>query len=150
MEKTHLALLPMVALAVIASGCVSASPQPVSAQAKADVVNFSGPIADNILEALNIGDYARFSRGFSGTMKASIDQDRFNQLRSNIFVISGKYLSRRSEPEVDELGGYYRATYSASFVDESPVYMLLTFKKGDANHTVEGLFFSSKKLAGAA
>jgi len=145
------ALLPVaVVLATVAvSGCaVSSPPAAVGESVRADVLSYSNPTLDNMMVALNVGDYGMFSAKFSQAMRGTINMDAFNSMVSNLRSSIGKYVSRDSSADVVEISGYYRVTYTTQFTDDSPVSVILSFKKGDSSHLVEGLYFTSKKLLG--
>ncbi len=146
-----MAVRMLAALAVFAvlaiSGCaVTNTPTQATEFVRNEVLSYANPIADRMLPAINSGDYAAFSASLSQDMKDRISMDAFSSLVSNLRTIIGKYVSRDSNAEVVEIGEYYRVTYTAQFTDDSPVSFMLSFKKG--SHIVEGVFFSSKKLAG--
>lgn len=143
--------VPLAAIlaAVIISGCaVSNPPMAVSEAVKAEVLSYSSPILESILMGLNSGNYSMFSEGFSQPMTKKIDPDAFEQLKSLLQTSIGKYVTRDKDAEAMEVSGYYRVTYTAQFTDESPVYIILVFKKGDNSHVLSDVFFTSKKLTG--
>jgi hypothetical protein len=53
------------------------------------------PIVDNLLAGFNEGDYQKYSKDFDPTLKESLPQSRFKQVRSEILQKIGKYQSRK-------------------------------------------------------
>jgi len=143
-------LVPLLLIAAVAvSGCaVTNTPTEVPEFAKTEVLLYSNPIMDSVMLAMNSGNYGLFSANFSQAMKDKINSEAFDRLISTLRTSVGKYASRDSAAEVIEISGYYRVTYTTQFTDDNPVYVIMSFKKGDSSHLIEGLFFSSKKLSG--
>ncbi len=53
------------------------------------------PIVDNLLAGFNEGDYQKYAKDFDPTLKESLPQSRFKQVRSEILQKIGKYQSRK-------------------------------------------------------
>jgi hypothetical protein len=53
------------------------------------------PIVDNLLAGFNEGDYQKYSKDFDPTLKESLPESRFKQVRSEILQKIGKYQSRK-------------------------------------------------------
>jgi hypothetical protein len=104
---------------------------------------------DSMMAGLNSGDYGAFSADFSDNMLQVMDSEKFGQTESLLRSTVGRYVSRESNPNVDEYQGYYRAVFTAHFTSDDPVAVTMTFRKDGAEHRVEGVWFSSKKLAGS-
>lgn len=53
------------------------------------------PILDNLLAGFNEGDYQKYSKDFDATLKESLPESRFKQVRGEILQKIGKYQSRK-------------------------------------------------------
>ncbi|MBW1992152.1 MAG: DUF3887 domain-containing protein [Deltaproteobacteria bacterium] len=53
------------------------------------------PILDNLLAGLNEGNYQKYSRDFDQTLKESVPEAKFKQVRSQILKKIGQYQSRK-------------------------------------------------------
>jgi hypothetical protein len=99
-------------------------------------------VTDNVLEALNDNDYARFTQDFSQEMLAAFSEDQFTQLRDLLQTSSGNYLSIGA-PTLSNAQGYVIYQFPCQF-DREEVTVTITFKIG--GDKVEGLFFTSPNL----
>ena len=111
------------------------------------MLSYADPIMENIMAGLNSNDYAKFSRDMSEEMKAKIGSEAFGELSGNLRVVIGKYASKTGS-DVDWIGEYYRAVYTAEFTEDPSVTVILSFNRTDESHLVHGLWFNSKKLSG--
>ncbi len=96
-------------------------------------------MADNALKAFNTGDYAAWSRDWSGTMKAAIDEDAFSAFRDQFHAALGEY--RRITAVTGSEGsasGTYRWTFEVEF-ENAPYRMWFGFKEGSPQ--IEGVNF---------
>lgn len=127
------------ALAMLVLGALSscAAPQP----AGLSDAQISG-VTENVLQALNENDYARFIQDFSDEMKAAFSEAQFIQLRDLLQTTSGSYLSL-GEPSLSNAQGYVVYRFPCQF-DLEEVIVTITFKIG--GEQVEGLFFTSPNL----
>jgi hypothetical protein len=117
-------------------------PGPENPDLTDDKVNL---IAQNILQALNTGDYGNFTKDFSATLKDSMTAIKFTQLRNTVSVASGKYLSK-SKPKKTLSSAYHSYTYDCNFEKEN-VQLTLTFARN--NNKVEGINLNSPNIAKA-
>lgn len=98
-------------------------------------------IAENVLQAINDGNYSNFSRDFSSNMKKEIPQSDFANLRELILKASGLYNSILETVSVDdERPGYIVYIFTCQF-ENGQFQLNLTFKEGIDQ--IEGLFISS-------
>jgi hypothetical protein len=130
--------------AVLASGCMSQETV-VSDDVKAEVLEYADPIADNVMQGFNEGNYALYSRDFSPEMRQALDEAAFEQNREDVTSRIGLYESR-SDPVVTETGEHIAVTYKAKFEQEDGVALRFVFKKDDESHQLHGLWFNSPKL----
>ena len=130
--------------AVVACGCMSQETV-VSDDVKAEVLAYADPIADNLMQGFNEGNYTKYSRDFSPEMKQALDEAAFEQNREHVTSRIGLYESR-SDPVVTEIGEHIAVTYKAKFEREDEVALRFVFQKGDGSHRLYGLWFNSPML----
>lgn len=53
------------------------------------------PVLDNLLAGFNEGNYQKYSRDFDPTLKESLPDEKFKQVRSEILNKIGQYQSRK-------------------------------------------------------
>jgi hypothetical protein len=122
---------------LLLSGCQPPKPAALSDDQVLQVV-------DNILSAINTGDFDSFSRDLSDEMKQAFGREQFTSLATLIGNASGKYvLCPEEAPDLTNNQGYavYRLTCTYEL---EKVVVTLTFKEDGAK--VEGLFFDSPNL----
>jgi isocitrate dehydrogenase kinase/phosphatase len=146
MSLSHIPFLAVLVVltAVAACGCMSQETV-VTGEEAAAVLAYADPIADNVMQGFNEGDYAKYSRDFSPEMKQALDEAAFEQNREAVTSRIGLYESR-SDPVVTETGEYIAVTYRAAFEGEDGVALRFVFKKDDPSHQLQGLWFNSPKL----
>jgi len=134
----------LILAAVAASGCMSQETV-VSDEEAAQVLAYAEPIADNLMQGFNEGNYTKYSRDFGPEMRQALDEAAFEQNREFVTSRIGLYESR-SDPVVTETGEFIAVTYSAKFEQEDGVALRFVFKKDDPSHQLQGLWFNSPKL----
>lgn len=143
MRLSHVLILVVFA-AVLACGCMSQETV-VSGDEAAQVLAYADPIADNVMQGFNEGNYTTYSRDFGPEMRQALDEAAFEQNREFVTSRVGLYESR-GEPVVTETGEYIAVTYKAAFEREDGVALRFVFKKGDESHQLSGLWFNSPML----
>ncbi len=121
------------ALAILAGVCISGctgQETVISGEERTAVLAYADPIADNLLQGFNEGNYTMYSRDFSAEMKGSLDEAAFVQNRELVTSRIGLYESR-GDPVVTEDGEYIAVNYPATFEREDGVNVRLVFRKGD-------------------
>jgi hypothetical protein len=103
-------------------------------------------VAENILQALNASDHAKFVQDFSDNLKGAFPEAQFIQLRDLLQNASGNFVSLGS-PSLSNGQGYALYRFPCQFERET-VLMTITFLIG--GQKVEGIFFDSDNLRGAA
>ena len=101
-------------------------------------------VVDNLLKAINVGDYPSFTQNLSAEMKNTFTQAQFTSLVDLLKNASGNYVScAGSQPALSNNQGY--AVYRlACKYDLESVIVTVTFKvDGDK---IEGFFFDSTNL----
>lgn len=113
-----------------------------------EVKNYSEPLLESILMAANKDDYSTYSKDFSDKMKEALTETNFKEQNKIIKDKIGEYKSKQFI-KAQAKDDYITAIYSAKYSNEpKDVMVTITFKSGDENHKVEGLFMTSPKLAG--
>jgi len=143
MRLSHVLILVVLA-AVAASGCMSQETV-VSGDEVTQVLAYADPIADNVMQGFNEGNYTMYSRDFGPEMRQALDEAAFEQNREFVTSRVGLYESL-GEPVVTETGEYIAVTYKAAFEREDGVALRFVFKKGDESHQLSGLWFNSPML----
>jgi len=112
---------------------------------RAAVLQYSEPIADNLLQGINQHDYSEFSKDFDSHMKSAIPEQAFqNQVIGVVAGRTGNFVSRQVS-QVVQNGDQVTLVYSARFDKENNVIVTLTLTAA-APHQVSGLFFDSTSL----
>jgi hypothetical protein len=137
-SPTNLLTLALVA-ALLLSGCGPAKP---SALANDQVV----AVITNILNSMDAGDYASFSRDFSPVLKNAMPETQFTKLTTLLLQTSGKYVSCDTTPQLSNSQEFAVYRLSCKFELE-PVIVTAPFKIGGTQ--VEGLYFDSANLRNA-
>jgi len=137
-NRFALAVLAMVMIVSI-SGC--AKPEP--AGLTDDQV---GKVANNILQAINMGDYQKFIQDFSDEMLAAFGQDQFNEIHDMLQESSGNYVSLGELTMINQKG-YTIYLYQCEYGKESVIVKVVFAIGGDK---VEGLYFDSTNLRAAS
>jgi hypothetical protein len=134
-----------VALSLSLSGCEPA-PAPL---VETEVRSYSDPAVENILQAMNDADYARFSAGFSELMKKTITPDAFNELENKVINTVGKYQYKQLA-QMQRSNQYVVTVYQANFTGEpAGVTVTVSFENTGGKNYVAGLYFTSPKLRAA-
>lgn len=146
MSRSQIPLLAALTLLAAVSVCGCMGQETVlSGEEAAEVFAYADPIADNLMQGFNEGNYTVYSRDFGPEMRQALDEAAFVQNREDVTSRIGLYESR-SDPVVTEIGEFVAVTYRAAFEQEDGVALRLVFKKGDESHQLYGLWFNSPKL----
>jgi len=133
--KRHPVITVLISAALLLAGCQAARPAALSNEQVAQV-------ADNILKAIDAGNYQDFTRDFSDHMKSVFSEAQFDQIRYTLQSTSGGFVSR-SAMKLSNNSGY--ATYQITCkYEREEVTVTVVFKIGGVR--VEGLFFDSPNL----
>ena len=106
---------------------------------------FVNNVVENILIAMNEGDYISFSKNFDDSMKAELTEASFPEFVSAIIGSNGNYKAGSKKLEsvnVKEDEGLITASYLADFEDFEDVTFEVTFKEMGNEKKVVGLWFS--------
>ena len=116
-----------------------------------DVRAYSDTILENILTAGNKDDYSAYSKDFSDKMKELINENNFKDQNKVIKDKIGDYVSKeftKVNTAKEKGTNYIVVIYKTKYSNEPKDAMIsITFREGDPDHKVEGLFMTSPKLA---
>jgi len=125
----------LVTLTLLVSGCGTPDPAALSEdQVKA--------VTENILLAIDAGDYAAFTRDFSDEMVTAFPEAQFTQLAGMLHTASGNYVSV-GELNLSNKQGYALYRIICKYEKEDVVVTVVIEIGGDK---VDGLFFDSPNL----
>ncbi len=128
--KIIAAFITVVLLTGLLAGCGAAPTEP----------SYSDEMTENVLTALNAGDYAKFSQDFDEAMKGALPESSFASLKSQLASTIGDYVSR----EVDKVvttDDYTTVVYTAEFTKKDKVTVTIAFHTVDGVTEVSGLWF---------
>jgi hypothetical protein len=139
------AFLMVVSLVAVLS-CSSGSNAPPDSQPQEPA--YAGAIAEDILQAMNSGDYASFSQYFDDVMKKTIPEDTFRQYRAVYHDRIGTYESKTYwETTIQDRSQIVE--YKARFTQEpADVIVSIAFTQVDGQVRVSWLYFMSPKVRG--
>jgi hypothetical protein len=118
---------------------------PVSAdlvgQTDKDVQAVTDPILDNLLAGFNEGNYQKYSKDFDPTLKESLPEAKFKQVRSEILNKIGQYQSRKYLGSLNQ-NKFTVALWKGKFSQTaSDVLIKLVVSKRPDKVVVVGLWF---------
>jgi hypothetical protein len=106
------------------------------------VAEYADPITENILTAMNNGDYASFAKDFDETMKKELSEAAFPDFLAAVNGSIGNYiLGSKKITGVNIENNLTTATYNADFEQMEGVTVTVVFEKIDNKMTVVGLWF---------
>lgn len=138
MKKIAILLLTAL-LAGLLVGC-GPNETVLSGEESEAVLAFSEAKTDNLLEGMNAGDYAIFSKDFDRDMLNGITEAEFKNLKADRDAKLGFYVSREVASVV-QTGDFYAVNYKAKFEKDDAVNMRLVFRAVEP-HEISGLWFS--------
>lgn len=138
MKKIAILLLTAL-LAGLLVGC-GPNETVLSGEESEAVLAFSEAKTDNLLEGMNAGDYAIFSKDFDRDMLNGITEAEFKNLKADRDAKLGLYVSRQVD-RVVQSGDFYAVIYDAKFEKEDAVSVRVVFRAAEP-HEVSGLWFS--------
>jgi hypothetical protein len=102
-----------------------------------------GPVAENIFQAMNSGDFASYTRDFDARLKNNFSEDTFKTLNTARIETVGTYISKAFEQIVqknDKLTVVFRAKFTKEPAD---VFLTLIFMNIAGDWQVDGLIYDS-------
>ena len=107
------------------------------------VAPYADPATENILIAMNNGDYASFSKDFSDTMKSELSEDVFADFLAAVNGQVGDYVpDSKNLTGVNIENGLTTAIYKINFESMEDVALEVVFQKIDDKMMVIGLWFN--------
>ena len=106
-----------------------------------EVSKVAEPILDNILEAFRTGDYEQYCRDFDNTLKESVSEKKFRQVREWLQNTLGKYQYKKYLGFLKK-GRMSVVLWKAKFdkSEDDVLIKLVVSKRGD-KYLVTGLWF---------
>lgn len=142
LKKLFVVLCSMLLMVSIFAGC--------SKKLAETDVKFAGPLTENMLQAVEKGDYAQFSKDFSAELKNAITEESFKTLCTSFSEKIGKYESKKFAAATEnkkEEKLYKTVIYKAKYSkEEKDVQITASFSENDGKMIVEGIFFKSPNL----
>ena len=130
---------------------VEASQETDEASQEPDM-SYADDMVENMLAGLNQNDYAAFSRDFSDTMKAAINETAFTSMVELFGSTIGEYESKQFYQAADTTQDGVVLTvvvYTARYTEESADVIITVYFGGEeGSKKFEGLYFNSPKLRG--
>jgi len=143
----RLPLLGLLALLVLSSCSLINAPPPtvVPDQAEAFATQVDA-MSENLLMAMNNRDEAAMLKDMDDDMREA-SAGGIDDLYQSIVGKIGQYIPESKKMvKVDELEGYRRVFYDATFEQEEHVQVLVVYSLAGAQPLVSGLWFDSPKL----
>jgi hypothetical protein len=104
------------------------------------VLAYSEAKTDNLLAAINAGDYTAFSKDFDSDMLNAMPESQFMTLKQDRDAKIGKYISRQVA-SVSQSGDFIIVSYTAKFEKETEVTVRVVFRAAEPNN-ISGLWFN--------
>ena len=126
---------------VLGAGCVQQNQVDV-----AQVRTYADPITENILIAMNEGNYTKYSEHFDATMKNALPEAVFHENNKLITSKIGIYISKefwKAESQNQYIIVYYKATFTQ---EPDDVIVKVVFQEIVGETKVSGLWMDSPKL----
>ena len=147
MERRIITCAMIVAVIVavaISSGCMEKSGVEVADVGQ--VRGYADPVTEQILAAMNGGDYAMYSEDFDQTMKNAMTETVFVETNAVIKSKIGDYVSKEFW-KAESKDQYTIVHYKAKFTDEpAEVTVRVVFQEISGEMKVSGLWFDSPEL----
>lgn len=107
------------------------------------VAPYADPATENILIAMNNGDYASFSKDFSDTMKSELSEDVFADFLAAVNGQVGDYVpDSKNLTGVNIENSLTTTVYKINFESMEDVALEVVFQKIDDKMMVVGLWFN--------
>ena len=137
MYATKLTILALVvALALV--GCGSQE-RVLSQQEASAVLAYSEAKTDNLMQAINAGDYKGFARDMDQAMLNAVPESKWQGFLDDMRGKVGDYRSRQVE-SVRQSGEFYAVLYNARFSKLEGVTLRVVFRAAEP-HQISGLWY---------
>ncbi len=124
------AFITIVLLTGLLAGCGAAQTEP----------SYAGAMTENVLTALNAGDYTKFNQDFDEAMKTALSEASFTTLKNQLQSKYGDYVSKELD-KVTVSGKYTTVVYNAKYTRAAKVVITISFSTVDGKNLVSGLYF---------
>jgi hypothetical protein len=144
LRKPVLLIIALLLSTGFVSACTPGSAQPqASPLTDSEVRIFADSIVENILQAMNTGNYAQYTRDFDAQLKKNLAEDIFNSLNAKKLDVVGNYVSKEFW-QMTQKNDKVTVVYRAKFTDEpGTVLVTVYFKNITGKWYVDGLLFYS-------
>lgn len=137
-------MIAVIVAVAISGGCMEKSGVEVADVEQ--VRGYADPVTENILVAMNEGDYAIYSEDFDQTMKNAMTEAVFDETNTVIRSKIGDYVSKEFW-KAESKDQYTIVYYKAKFTDEpADVTVRVVFQEINGEMKVSGLWFDSPEL----
>jgi hypothetical protein len=143
LRKLVLVIVVLILSTDFISACTPSSAEPqVSPLTESEVRAFADSVAENILQAMNTGNYTQYTRDFDEQFKENLPEERFvavNAYRTDAIgnYVSKDYWKMKKDTKIT-------VVYRTIFTDEpSTVFVTFYFKNISGKAYVDGIFFDS-------
>ena len=103
------------------------------------VLAYSEAKTDNLMQAINAGDYKAFSRDLDEAMRGAIPESKWQGFLDDIRGKVGDYQSRNIE-SVRQSGEFYAVVYVAKFSKLDNVTLRVVYRAAEP-HAISGLWY---------
>ncbi len=134
-DKITLVVMSVVLLGVLILGCGTKAVEPA----------YAGALTDNILTAINDGNYQKFSRDLNQTMLNALPETAFNQLAGGLKSKIGDYVSKQFK-SVTVQNGITTVIYNAKYTISKSVAITRSFQTVSGRDLIAGLYFNAPEL----
>jgi len=145
--------LTLLAVFTVAGYAAACSPGvatiPIATLTEAETRAITDPVAENIFQAMNTGNYTAFTRDFDATLKGNQSEDAFNTVNAKRTDVVGKYISKEfwmMTQKTDKLTVAYRAKFT---LEPADVTLTVMFKNFSGQWLVDGLIYDSPLMRNA-
>lgn len=145
MKRLAFILTALLSLVLFAGACASSTPALTPTQTST-VREYADPMTENLLQAINQNDYAKFTANFDETMKNSITQEAFGTLKTQLQSRIGDYVSKEFVSTQNQ-SGFTVVIYSAKFtIETEPVVLTMSFHEVGGQQQIGGFYLNSPRL----
>ncbi|MBU7015572.1 MAG: DUF3887 domain-containing protein [Theionarchaea archaeon] len=131
----------LVLTGLLATGCIGQkSETPIEGEESQEWFARAQPMAENILIAVETGDYQSFIRDFSEQMVKEMPEKNFLEVKEKLYSQVGSYQSLSTLKTTEQRD--YVIVYFTAHYEKDDVTVKLVYRKGDSTYKIEGLWFA--------
>ena len=139
-------IVAVIATVTISSGCMEKSGVEVEVSDVEQVREYTDPVTEQILVAMNENDYVKYTEDFDQTMKNAMTEAVFDETNTVIRSKIGDYITKEFW-KAEGKDQYTIVHYNAKFTDEpADVTVKVVFQELNGTMKVSGLWLNSPKL----